>query len=348
MKILPLLFHCIFYTGSWISERQYEPLIQQLRSHPQINDVQFHKWFQQPPNDTILIGHSLGGYFALQDAMRYPDRVSGVILLNSHFNSRGVMPYFKVPLYNVQTPVLTVLGGMDERLPIRKAMDDIWKCVQDNELDKYFIINQQHGHFTGVTEVEGQEETVQPIFTFINALTTRNFTALRKSQIYRRRFHRNLFDLSIDAVVASRSVNVMDAILQLVIPRDVWNTAHFLWFLTSKPDEWMSFLFVDDDHIFLKGKQKDKKQYSYLLREWVGEIPIEIHDIHLPAIHPSILLWLWFALSPKRQEDGTIIAPRIILKVNENTTYYKVPNPRKFFQCLPESSLLDFEEEQLN
>lgn len=341
---MTLLFQCLFYTGSWVSEQQYKPFVDYIQNHPHVENVNFHKFLQSPPknrNDTILIGHSLGGYFALKDAIKYPDRVAGVVLLNSHFNSRGVMPYPRISISDVEVPVLTILGGKDDRLPIKKSMDDAWECIQERETSKFFRVNKNHNHFTGITNVEGQNKVIVPIYKFLDALESRNFTLVRKLETYRKRFRPDAFHLSTDAVVASQSVNVIDAILGLVISKFIWKFAHFIWFLTSKPDETLSFLFVDDNHIYLKGKEKDKKNYARLLRDWAGDTPVEIRDFYLPRIHPSILFWLWFPLKPIMKKD-TIIAPRIILEVNNQTTYYKVPNPRKFYTILPKSDFFKF------
>lgn len=340
MRILPLLFQCLFYTGSWVKEEKYKDLLTRINEHPQVEDVQIHKPFQTPPNNTILIGHSLGGYFALRDAQRHPDRVKGVVLVNSHFNSRGVMPYPSIKTYSVEVPVLTILAGQDERLPIRKAIDDAWECAQENEMDKYFVVNRDLKHFTGVTNRKNQEKIVNPIVGFIDALDTRNFSSLRKMETYKRRFKPELYYLSPNALIASQSANVVDAILRVLGPRTLWQFFHFLWFLTSKPNG-MGILFVDDNHIYLKGKKKDKKYYRQLLHEWTREVPTQIRDRKLPKIHPSILFWLLCPLNPQRQ-GNTIIAPRLLLEVGNETVYYKVPNPRKFFSILPDKSFFDF------
>lgn len=344
MKLFPLMFQCLFYTGSWVEEKKYQPLIDRLKTHKHIENIHFHQLFQKPPkdrNDTILIGHSLGGYFALQDAKKYPERVAGVILINSHFNSRGVMPYPKIALDDIEAPVLTILGGQDDRLPIHKALDDAWHCVQERESDKFFHINKNYSHWTGVTEIFGQDKIVDSAHEFIDALQTRNFTQMRKLDLYKKRFRPDIYNLSTDAIVASQSVNVIDAIMSLVVARSLWKIAHFLWFLTTKPDQDLSYLFVGDDHIFLKGKEKDEKNYELLLYQWTRDIPVEIHDYYLPIIHPSVLVWLGFPLQP-RWKNNKIIAPRLVLEVNDQTTYYKIPNPRKFFTLLPPSSFFDF------
>src|ERR1035437_3649678 len=38
---------------------------------------------QQGIEPATLVGHSMGGYIALEVALRYPDRVSGIVLLDS-------------------------------------------------------------------------------------------------------------------------------------------------------------------------------------------------------------------------------------------------------------------------
>lgn len=340
MKVLRLFFQCLFYTGSWVSEKKYENVLSHIQSHPLVENVQIHKPFQEPDknrNDTVLIGHSLGGYYALRDAMKFPERVAGVVLWNSHFNSRGVMSYPRIPLHKVPKPVLTILAGNDERLPIRKAMDDSWECSQDRVFDKYFVINQYHGHFTGITGTEGSEKIILPTYTFIQALATRNFSMVRAMETHRRRFIPENYYLSDNAVVVSRPVNFIDALLKIVSPLPLWDLSHFIWFLTSKPTHYMGYLYVDDHHIYLKGSPRDEANYNYLLEEWVRDVPTQIQNYILPTIHPSILFWLFFPISPT-WDGKSIKAPIIILKVNNQTTYYKVPNPRKFFSILPEDS----------
>lgn len=313
-----------------------------LRALPGVDSFRFHKFRDIIENGTVLVGHSLGGYYALRDAARSPDRVAGVVLLNSHFNSRWVMPYPPIATDSVRVPVLTVLGGRDDRLPVRKAMDDAWECTQEHESDKFFVVNRDHGHFTGVTDTDGQEDVVRPIRCFLAALTSRNFTGVRQLDAQRRRFRSDQYYLSENAVVASQPVNIVDAVLRVVAARWWWRTAHFFWFLTTKPDSVLGYTYVGDDHIFLKGHEQDKDQYTKLLDEWLRQTPYSIQDQDLPAAHPSILAWLLCPVRPRLTANGTMIAPRAILRVDNETTYYKVPNPRRFFALLPNSSFFNF------
>lgn len=251
------------------------------------------------------------------------------------------MPYPSIKIHEVKVPVLTILAGRDERLPIRKAMDDAWECAQEDEMDKYFVVNKELRHFSGVAGKNKQEKIVKPILEFVDALDTRNFSSLRKLETHRRRFKPELYYLSPNALIASQSVNFIDAILRIVGPRTLWKFLHFLWFLTTKPNNDMGILFVDDNHIYLKGKKKDHQYYRQLLHEWTREVPTRIRDRYLPPIHPSILFWLLCPLTP-RKKGNKIIAPRLLLEVGNDTVYYKVPNPRKFFSLLPDESFFDF------
>lgn len=346
MKIWSLMFQCLFYTGSWVKESTYQPLLEKIGNHPYVDNVSIKKPFDNAlcgskNNSIVLIGHSLGGYFALRDAMRHPNKVVGIVLLNSHFNSRGVMPYPKIPIHKVQAPTLTILGGNDKRLPIRKAMDDAWECQQEKELDKYFIVNKGHDHFTGVATTYGQKQVIDPIYEFLYAMSSRNFSRVVKMEKYNQRFRSWMYYLSERSVVMSQSVNLIDAILRLASPRYIWKWTHFLWFLSTKPDPSLGFMYVDDDYIYLKGTEQDEGQYKILLKEWMRDVPTKVVDVGLPTIHPSIIAWLMCPIQPK-YKDGVMEAPRMVLRVNNQTTYYKVPSPRRFYSRLPEYSFFDF------
>ena len=53
-------------------------------------DVQLQHWFTRIPEGSILIGYSMGGRLALQFACRYPDHLSGLVLI-------GATPGIAVP-----------------------------------------------------------------------------------------------------------------------------------------------------------------------------------------------------------------------------------------------------------
>ena len=46
-------------------------------------DAQLEYWFARIPKGSILIGYSMGGRLALQFACRYPQHLSGLVLIGS-------------------------------------------------------------------------------------------------------------------------------------------------------------------------------------------------------------------------------------------------------------------------
>lgn len=345
MMINRLLFQVLFYTGSWVAEKEYAPFMHELKKNIGAQKISIHRPFAKQvekinSTETILVGHSLGGYFALQDAIKHPDKVGGVVLLNSHFNSRGVMPYCKTSIRRVSTPVLTILGVEDERLPIRKAMDDLWASIQYQHNRKFFIINKNMGHFTGITEkLDESNHIIAPIKKFINGVQSKNYTELLQMELpLKKRFEPDIQNLSKNTMMASRAANVLDAILLLTTPFPVWSFVHYLWFLGMTPD-YVSHMFEDDDHILWKGFPDDEKQTDFVVQQWVDQEPYEFLNIRLPTWHVCVPIWISFPLIPYRSQNNTIIIPRIIFPINKKTTYYKIPNPRKIYKLLEKQSL---------
>lgn len=338
MIIKKMLFQLLFYTGSWIKETKYKPLLDNLKN-PYIDEIKIHKTFEQQitsyENSSILIGHSLGGYFALRDAIKYPTKVAGVVLINSHFNSRGVMPYLRTSIRDVQVPVITILAENDKRLPISKSMDDLWASIQYNHKDKFFVVNKNMSHLSGIiNEFDKMSKITDPIVHFINGIKTSNYTNLLKYDSYlKNRFNPNIQKLSTNTLIASQSTNVIDSILLLTTPFFIWNFVHYLWFLGLKPD-YVSHMFEDDDHILWKGFTNDELKMGTVVQNWVLSHKYKFMDIRLPTLHICILVWLFLPLLPYLNNENTIIIPRIIFPINNKVTYYKLPNPRKIYSLL--------------
>lgn len=72
-----------------------------------------HDWIDSLELDepAILIGHSLGGYLSLQYALRYPERVRGMVLVNPFFTLNQLPPalrfFLRRPLLNTALIELT-------------------------------------------------------------------------------------------------------------------------------------------------------------------------------------------------------------------------------------------------
>lgn len=349
MNLRQLLFQYLFYTGSHVTKESYQPFIQKLEQSTSVSSVGFRTFLNNPlitektQNDTILVGHSLGGYFALNDAKRYPHKVAAVVLINSHFNDRMVMPYFKVKMDTVSQPVLTLLAENDERLPLSKGLDDLWSSLQYRCSKKYFVVNRNMTHFSGLTDgnVADIEKLVEPIVSFVNCTRYLDFREMwYLTEQLAGRFRTDVSKLSTNTVLTSDSTNILDAILSLTMPRWLWRFSHFLWFLTTKPNEDMNFMFEDDDHVLWKGSPGDYSRWNYLLQSWVGNGDCETTTIDLPSWHPAILVWLFAPLFPFRKNSTSVNIPWMKLPVNANTTYYKVPHPRRVFSVLDNNQLL--------
>lgn len=67
----------------------------------------WQRWWEKevPPRNQILIGHSLGGYMALEYALRFPERLSGLVLINPFYSleqlSQPVQNFLRYPLKNI-------------------------------------------------------------------------------------------------------------------------------------------------------------------------------------------------------------------------------------------------------
>eukprot|EP00734_Pompholyxophrys_sp_LG126_P000042 Pompholyxophrys_sp_v1_NODE_2_length_20472_cov_5.132586.p7 type:complete len:342 gc:universal NODE_2_length_20472_cov_5.132586:8183-9208(+) len=316
-------YNVILYPGSHVKKERYHLLQKHLENRFQTNHTlsfQEYNPFFKYPNDTILIGHSFGATFSLIDAMRYPDKIKAVVLLNGHFNSRHKMMYPGIDQKNVKQPVLTILGTNDTVLPFWKAIDDLFYKNMMSLNNKFYLINEGFEHFTGLNDSYSSTLADQ-IYGFIE--NTKLYSIDEKKYLW---FSRNVaFPLTIDL---SRSVNVIDALL-LVTGFPCWHILHYLFFLTRKPEPMMNYQFSNDVDYLLKTADKVKTgDVIYFLDKHIFSNKIEIQwkETILPTIHPSILVWLFKTPYLKKYKDQPIQGEIIVLPVNENVTYYKFPS----------------------
>lgn len=328
-------FQILFYPGSHVREEAYQPLLKEIGKTTQtpirVMDGSFFrlcntpKEFQDP---TLLIGHSLGGYMALLDAHRYPDSVQGVVLLHSHFNSRGRAIYPKVDQKKIGMPVLTVLASKDERLPIHVAVDDLFEKIQQRLYDKYYIINKGYSHFSGCTPdmTEETQKIAYQISRFLQDVETGNFTLTRKMTDVSD-WDAKVPDL-IPGILLSRSTSLFDALMQVVVLPVVWETWHWVWFLMSKPNADTNYFFETDRYIYMKTYNLPVGHIQNKLRRISHNKPLDFKYIPLPPIHPSILMWLTYPLFVSHN----MTLPILKLPVNKNVTYYKIPHPNRLIE----------------
>jgi pimeloyl-ACP methyl ester carboxylesterase len=320
----------LFYTGSWVQKDAYKGFLDGLRAQNHSVRTEFH--LAHESERQVLIGHSFGGYFALRDAMRHPDKTAAVILIHSHFNSRYAMPYPRIRQSEIQAPVLTILAGKDERLPFAKALDDLLERNREGLYYKFYHVFPNNTHFSGIVQEDGRESMFQEIDRFIRAIEKRNFSAFNDDAIYHR-YRPRIERLTAHSIVASNPMGVIDAMLRMTMPRCLWDAAHWAWFLASGP-EMFHFMYEDHAHVFWKGSPDDMSALEHALTEWTGDHNARLQVFHLPRLHPIILLWLSLHLFPYRSGDGTIILPVLYLNVRPSIAYYKIPHPDHVYRML--------------
>jgi pimeloyl-ACP methyl ester carboxylesterase len=334
MKWKGLAYQCLVYAGSWVHPKRYEGFMDSLRKKDITVDIG-----GAIRNDTVLVGHSLGGYFALRDAIRHQDKVAGVVLIHSHFNSRLRMPYPPVSQSEVGVPVLTILAGRDERLPFDRALDDILVCNQERPGDKFYKIMPEGTHFSGITDGDGREELAGHVASFLDAIRARDFTAYKKDPLYDR-LRPRVTRLSDNVILTSSPMGALDAMLHITTPRWLWDATHWSWFLLSSPGS-VHYMHEDGAHVFCKGHPDDIARLSDYAAEWCRPEETRVQTFSLPVIHPSILAWLSFPLFPFRDADNVIVIPVLVLHVKPNITYYKIPHPDRIYPMLSARSIME-------
>lgn len=337
MKIKSLLnaFHILFYPGSQVSKNNYIPLTSSLNYNTSFIKGTFLKNYSPlkniDSNDTILIGHSFGGYFALLDYQRYPNKVKGIVLLNSHFNSRNKAFYPGIKQEEIKVPVLTILSDKDERLPIQIAVDDLLEKNKLSLNDKYYIINKNFTHFSGFEKkINDQTFLIKnQINNFIECLQSNNFTNIENISDCKKYVY-NIYNIIPNSIVLSNSINLFDALLSVNINKELWDYYHWILFLISKPNNLINIVFETQSNVFLKTRNIDLNYIKLFINSLSLDKKIQLNIIKLPILHPSILLWLYLPLNIKKKDD-CINIDVIELKINNETTYYKIPNPNKIF-----------------
>jgi hypothetical protein len=315
--LLPLVcsYNLVFYPGSRIPWTRYKSLISTLEKNFNTTiSVKKFNLFEKHPDDTIIIAHSFGGTFALIDAMKDFESVKGIVLLNSHFNTRHKMFYPGIDVKNIQQPVLTILGEKDKQLPIKKAIDDYFYVNENFCTNKYFIVNENFDHFTCLNETD---IISKQITEFINNIEFYKPPENKYKWFTRPVHYPGTIDLAC-------SLNIIDALFK-VIDFPCWKTVHFLYFLWLKPND-INYQYSDKTFCLLKTQNiTESKIEDWLKSELNSNYEITWKKTVLPSIHPSILIWL-FKEPSVYKKNNKLYGEIIVLPIKNNTTYYKTPN----------------------
>lgn len=323
-------YNVILLPGSHIPSRRYAKIVEHLQSNLG-NDSRVHVETYKPfrreyPNDTVLVGHSFGGSMALWDANK--PNVKAVVLLYSHFNHRGKMWYPRTDMNSIRPPVLTILGTKDQRLPFPRAIDDLFYKQDVGACpNKHFLVKPWYNHFSGLDDDEEQATCLaNDIALFLR--DTHAYDNARQERAFQWYTASSVIPMGRDL---SQSLHFLDALLMTAGFPGWWH-AHFFAFLLSKPGRYENFQFQIGDSILYKTYNVPKDRfYEFLKRDVFPHIDIEWREITLPSIHPAIFPWLL-----REPRLVPVDRPRrcpwrgevIVLPINENVTYYRVPTRR--------------------
>ena len=164
-------YHIYFYRGSFIDKIMYSNFLRELQAKLPNSNVEYQDYvtWKEFPKDTILIGHSFGGFVSLLHTMNHPENVKACVLLNSHFNHNTQMPYLCVSMHKIQQPVLCIFTDMDEQLPCEKVFQD-WEIAVTNKMDNKIFDFYVGTHFSMFTHREQIDRVSDRIVKFIKQI----------------------------------------------------------------------------------------------------------------------------------------------------------------------------------
>lgn len=340
-------YNVIVYTGSHIPTQRYTKLVTGLQfmlgGRNNVSIQPYTPCRRSFPNDTILIGHSFGGTFALWDANK--PNVRGVVLLYSHFNSRRTMWYPGIAMRSVRPPVLTILGTDDKRLPFKCAIDDLFVKQEEVHRNKHFLVKPGYGHFSGLEQEEQDEDNramilASEIAAFIQSMDTYDNALQEQCMTWYHPKYKPTLPLTRDL---SKSMNLIDALV-MVSGLPGWWQLHFFLFLLSKPKYQENVEFTWKDSTLYKTSHVPMEKFqAFLDKEMFPTIDIDWRIIRLPSIHPAILPWLLREpklVPSKHGSSKEWKGEMIVLPVNENVTYYRVPHRHPLLTNVSRSSLV--------
>jgi alpha-beta hydrolase superfamily lysophospholipase len=109
-----------------------------------------------PNGQVFVLGHSMGGVFAIHYAAAHQQKLNGLILLNPWIGDTA-----KVPLGQVLTILLGGIRGSDKVviLPTSKATNDMTTNPEADRMlqsDPYWVANRTQGFYWQITQMRGQ------------------------------------------------------------------------------------------------------------------------------------------------------------------------------------------------
>lgn len=346
MRFLPFFFQVLLYRGSHIPVQRYTPLLDSLRVR--FRDLNItsvatrdYSMFGKPASfsePTVLIGHSFGGYFALLDAkedQKHSNNIKGVVLLNSHFNSRRTNWYSAVPQADVVTPTLTIAGAKDKALPLKHVLSDLWEKVDERLPNKFYKIYPDFSHFSGLSGMENEDtETIaEDIEVLVRSVYGNDLKPVKERCLPSEKN----FSYSLLSSMVPRgrdwtnSVSLVDGLLKIVLPPYLWKWLHHVVFVTQKPTPYENVVFTDNgDHILIKACNLSLHEVTTLCRLSIPETyKTRFKITKVSSTMFGVYQWLLCPLRVRTDNKGISEWPIVHLPVKENVDYYKVLHPRQ-------------------
>jgi len=334
MKLWTLGYTIYFLKGSFVSEKVYQPFLSQLsKSLNQTIEITSSDLFQRneyPPN-SILMGHSFGGYLALLDYLKNQQNIQGIVLFNSHCNTNRKAIYPSIYQSDIKIPMLTILGTYDSKLPIAISIDDYEDSRLQNLKDKYYMIEPKMDHLSVWKDKKIRDKYVNVTESFIQNILTSNISDKKEIREIREicRNNNQILDYEWneffkDGISFHQSFHLMDSIFGLMIGKSNWNLIHFLFFLFFKPIQENGF-YQSYSSIWIK--RMNHQNETELIEKYQTIHPLlSAYDYNIKSlgnIYPySISKWILCKPTIKMNSYE-------IYKVEfpYNITYYHFPHP---------------------
>lgn len=342
MKLLKHLlgFHFLFYKGSHVTEKTYEPLQKQLELKLPVDSFQFYNSSSSSDKkkETVFIAHSFGGYFAMNDCLKNSTNIDALILINSHSNIAKRAIYPSIDEGKLKIPTLIITANNDSRLPLENVVSDMWEMIEKEELknSNYIFLN-DYNHFDAFSE-NNVEEVSTIIRDFLQKCTNDSLYKQKKREgLQKYGFETKHFTphyVSFDYVL-----NMFDSLLKLNIPRFHFIWIHNLLFLYSSPSEFCNYGFTDfTNSILLKTKNvifsTIERHYQKQIFSDDAKEKIIFHKISLPMNIFGLYTWL-FGVPKVTKKHGHVHIFYFMLSLPDNVFYYKLPSYsrtlRKFY-----------------
>jgi hypothetical protein len=306
------IYHVIGYNikflgGSFVRKNFYLPLLNTITDDLKKNNIssnyEFMNYFDElndEPNN-ILICHSFGSYFGLLKSMNDKNNnIKGCVIINGNFNQRNKMFYPSIKLRNIHKKVLVILSTNDKRLPIHKAIDDLYVKNEENLTNIFFYFNNET-HFSSFENKYEINKVSQEIVNFIKSCKLDNL-----NQVF---YHNSIFSF-----IKSKP-NIQN---QMYYNHDI------VLFKTNNIniDEYLKeYLYykIEWNKIYLNYTDSNINYTNFLNKKK------EIIKI----------LYIWFTKKPQvKIKDKKIICDLLVIPIKDNIIYYKFPTREYIFDSL--------------